>query len=201
MLILASQSSARQALLRQAGVAFSVQTAQVDERAVEAEILADGGTPEDVALALAGAKARGVSERQPGAFVVGADQTLALDGTTLHKPQTLESARRQLDRLRGRTHRLHSAVALAHDAEVIWSRLLSAELTMRDFTHAERDLVIDLEGEAILSSVGAYRLEGASIRLFDAVQGDYFAILGLPLLDLLAALREHAPDEISKAGR
>lgn len=201
MLILASRSPARQALLRQAGLDFAIETAQIDERAVEAGILADGGTAEDVALALAGAKARAVSEGKPDAFVVGADQTLALDDAILHKPGTLEAARRQLDRLRGRTHHLHSAVALAHDSEIVWSKLVSAELTMRSFTAAERDRVIGVEGEAILASVGAYRLEGVSIRLFENVVGDYFAILGLPLLDLLAALRAHAPAEISEAGR
>lgn len=201
MLILASQSPARQALLSQAGIEFAVEGAQIDERAVEAEILADGGSLEDVALALAGAKARAVSERKPDAFVVGADQALALDDAILHKPATLEAARRQLDKLRGRTHRLHSAVALAHEGEIIWSKLVSAELAMRPFTAAERDQVIAMEGEAILASVGAYRLEGSSISLFESIEGDYFAILGLPLLDLLAALREHAPAEIPGAGR
>lgn len=187
--------------MRQAGLAFTVETAQIDERAVEAAILGDGGTPEDVALALAGAKARAVSERRPEAVVVGADQTLALDGEILHKPGTLGAARRHLDRLRGRTHRLHSAVALAEGAEIVWSKLMSAELTMREFTPAERDQVLAVEGEAILASVGAYRLEGISVRLFEKIEGDYFAILGLPLLDLMAALRAHAPSAIAGGGR
>lgn len=199
MLILASASPTRQALLRQAGLAFESQTAPIDERAIEAELRAEGGQAEDVALGLAAAKARAVAAKRPEAFVIGADQVLALGDEILHKPADQKAAALQLDRLKGRDHLLHSAVALAHEGDIIWSKLVSARLTMRSFSPAERDQVLDLEGEAALKSVGGYRLEGASIRLFEKIEGDYFAILGLPLLELIAALRQHAPQTLDPA--
>ncbi len=197
MLILASASPTRQALLRQAGVAFRSETAAIDERAIEAELLDEGGRPEDVALGLAAAKAKAVGANQPSGFVIGADQVLALGGDILPKPADRAAAAAQLDRLRGRDHLLHSAVALAHQEDIIWSKLVSARLTMRSFSPAERDRVLDLEGEAALKSVGGYRLEGPSIQLFEKIDGDYFAILGLPLVELLAALRQHAPQTLA----
>lgn len=199
MLILASASPTRQALLRQAGLAFESQTAPIDERAIEAELRAEGGRPEDVALGLAAAKARAVGTHQPEAIVIGADQVLALGDVILHKPADRKGAAAQLDRLRGREHLLHSAVALAHQGDIIWSKLVSARLNMRDFSPAERDQVLELEGEVVLNSVGGYRLEGASIRLFEKIEGDYFAILGLPLVELIAALRQHAPEALDPA--
>ncbi len=194
MLILASASATRKALLDKAGLRFSAEVAQLDERAPEAEAVAAGGDARDVALLLARRKAEAVSGRHPGATVIGADQTLALGLELLHKPGSLEEARAQLDHLRGKTHRLHAAVTLVRDGALLWSDLQTAELTMRAFTEAERDDVLRLEGEAILGSVGSYRLEGPSIRLFETVSGDYFTILGLPLLPLLAALRDIAPE-------
>ncbi|MEX0860032.1 MAG: Maf family protein, partial [Cucumibacter sp.] len=110
----------------------------------------------------------------------------------------LAGASRQLDRLAGRTHLLHSAVALAQNGEIVWSKLVNARLTMRKFTPAERTKVLELEGKAALSSVGGYRLEGPSVRLFEKIEGDYFAILGLPLLELLSALRHHAPESLGE---
>jgi septum formation protein len=194
MLILASQSATRKALLSQAGLAFEACAASIDERALEAEAAERGADAAEIALVLAKAKAIAVSASRPGAVVIGADQTLALGSELLHKPEGLAGAKAQLDRLRGRTHWLNAGVALARDGETLWSHVESAELTMRDFSDAERDAVLRQEGEAILSSVGGYRLEGPSVRLFETITGDYFTILGLPLLPLLAALRQFAPD-------
>lgn len=191
MLILASTSAARKALLAGAGLRFEPSPAQIDERALEAQLL--GKAPEAVARQLAEAKALDVSRRRPGATVVGGDQVLAFENALLHKPADFAAARDQLDRLRGKLHHLHSGVALARDGELLWSETHSARLLMRQFTDAERDTVLALEGEAVLASVGAYRLEGPSVRLFAAIDGDYFTILGLPLLPLLTALRLHAP--------
>jgi len=193
MLILASQSTARKALLAGAGLEFEVAPASVDEREIEEPAQAAGAGGRDIALLLAGAKAKAVSARHPGQFVIGADQTLALGTELFHKPQNLDEAASQLDRLRGKTHRLHAAIALVRDGEILWSAVEMAELTMRNFSKAERDEVLALEGSAVLDTVGGYRLEGPSIRLFETVWGDYFTILGLPLLPLLAALREIAP--------
>lgn len=217
MLILASQSAARKALLAGAGLRFETSPAQIDERAIEADMLGKGGSAPDVARALAEAKALSVAANRVGALVIGADQVLAVPASSqhwapphpaspargevpiedvadiLHKPSDLAAAAVQLDRLRGRTHQLHSGVALVRDGMVLWSAVETARLTMRAFSDAERDLVLAQEGEAVLGSVGSYRLEGPSIKLFEAIEGDYFTILGLPLLPLLAALRAHAP--------
>ncbi len=191
MLILASTSAARKALLGGAGLDFESSPAPIDERAEEANAL--GKAPGAVAVHLATAKARAVSALHPGATVIGGDQVLSLGDAIFHKPANMAAARAQLDALAGRTHRLTSALALARDGAVLWSHSSIAELTMRSFSTAERDAVLAEEGDAVLGSVGVYRLEGPSIRLFDTIVGDYFTILGLPLLPLLAALREHAP--------
>ena len=196
MLILASQSATRKALLEQAGLVFSCQPAALDERGLEEATLAAGGDGRDVALLLAQKKAAGVAASHPGAIVIGADQTLSLGAELLHKPANRAEAAAQLDHLRGKTHRLHAAVALVRGDELLWSGVETAELTMREFSPAERDEVLAREGDGILSSVGSYRLEGPSIRLFETVSGDYFTILGLPLLPLLAALRAFAPETL-----
>jgi septum formation protein len=193
MLILASQSTTRKALLAQAGLGFSVHPPQIDERESQARALELGGGARDVALTLAREKALNVSTRLPDAFVIGADQTLALGDELLHKPPSLDLAKAQLDHLRGKTHRLHAGAVLAQNGAVIWSHLETAELTMREFSPEERDQVLAQEGPGVLASVGGYRLEGPSIKLFEAVTGDYFTILGLPLLPLLGALRLYAP--------
>ena len=197
MLILASQSQTRKALLEQAGLAFSTAAAELDERALEQGAIEAGGDGRDVALLLAQRKAAAVSVNHPGALVIGADQTLSLGASLLHKPLDMQGAAAQLDYLRGKTHRLHAGVALMRDGQLLWSDVQTAELTMRAFSEAERDDVLAREGDAVLASVGGYRLEGPSIRLFETVAGDYFTILGLPLLPLLAALREFAPETLN----
>ncbi|MDB5561366.1 MAG: septum formation inhibitor Maf [Hyphomicrobiales bacterium] len=194
MLILASQSATRKSLLHQAGLRFDARPAAIDERAIEAQVASEGADATAVARRLAEAKALAVSATHPGALVIGADQTLALGSDLLHKPEGLAGARAQLDRLRGKSHRLHAGIALARDGQVLWSDVESAEMTMRDYSDAESDAILRLEGEAVLSSVGGYRLEGPSVRLFETISGDYFTILGLPLLPLLAALRRLAPE-------
>jgi septum formation protein len=196
MLILASTSAARKALLAGAGLRFETSPAQIDERAVEAALL--GKAPEAVARQLAEEKALDVSRRRPGDTVIGGDQVLAFSGELLHKPADFDAARAQLDRLRGKLHHLHCGIALARDGELLWSQTQSARLLMRDFSDAERDEVLAMEGEGVLASVGAYRLEGPSVRLFAAIAGDYFTILGLPLLPLLTAIRLHAPHLLSQ---
>ena len=196
MLILASASTTRKALLDKAGLRFEIMPAHIDERQLEIDALEAGGDGRDVALALARRKAEAVSALRPGAIVIGADQTLALGPELLHKPSSLEGARAQLDRLAGKTHRLHVGVALVQNETLLWSDIQTAELTMRSFSAEERDEVLSLEGDAIIGSVGSYRLEGPSIRLFETVTGDYFTILGLPLLPLLAALRDTAPEHL-----
>ncbi len=190
MLILASKSAVRKALLAGAGLDFETRTAEVNERSIEAGLV--GEEPETIARRLAEAKAMSV----PGRVVIGADQVLAFAGRLLHKPANMAAAREQLMMLRGQTHRLHAGVALMRDGQLAWSGVETAELTMRQFSRAEMDAVLAAEGEAVLGSVGGYRLEGPSIRLFERVQGDYFTVLGLPLLPLLAALRLHAPEAL-----
>lgn len=197
MLILASKSATRKALLQQAGLRFVSVPASIDERALEIAAIDNGGDGRDVALLLARRKAAAVAAAHPGAIIVGADQTLSLGTELLHKPADRAAAVAQLDHLKGKTHRLHAAVTLVRDGLLLWSDIQTAELTMRDFSAAERDDVLAREGDAILDSVGSYRLEGPSIRLFETVTGDYFTILGLPLLPLLAALRDIAPETLS----
>jgi septum formation protein len=179
-------------LLHNAGLAFTAVPSGVNERRIEERNPVERTNPASVALLLAEAKARAVG----GAAVVGADQVLELDGRVLHKTGTLEAARARLSELRGRTHRLHTAAVLAIEGAIVWRHVEAAALTMRSFSDAERDLVLEEEGEEVLSAAGAYRLEGPSVRLFEMIEGDYFAMLGLPLLPLLDALRRHAPEAL-----
>lgn len=188
-LILASGSGARRALLQNAGLEFDVVPSTVDERALEAPLLARGASPSEIAAMLAAGKAMDVSRRNPEAFVIGADQTLDLDGHRGTKSETKAEARAQLARLAGRTHHLRSAVAVARNGDIAWSDLDSAALTMRQLSDAEIDAYIARIDDGVLKSVGVYRLEGEGVRLFDRIEGSYFTILGLPLLPLLAYLR------------
>lgn len=180
-------------MLSGARVAFATAPAFIDERGIEAEARASGADAPAVARLLARHKALAVSAHSPDAIVIGADQTLALGDELLHKPEDMAAARKQIQRLRGQTHRLYAGIALVRKDTLLWDHVDSAELTMRAVSDAEIDEVLALEGEDILTSVGGYRLEGPSIRLFDTISGDYFTILGLPLLPLLSALRQHAP--------
>jgi len=188
-IVLASQSATRGAILANAGVRFEAIPPQVDEREIESQLLARGATPEDVALALAEAKARAVGAVDPSARVIGADQTLDAGGDRWHKPASREEARDQLLALSGRSHRLHAAVAGVHGGAVRWRYVATAVMTMRELLPAEIEAYLDRVGEAALHSVGAYQIEGPGIRLFERIDGDYFTILGLPILPLLAWLR------------
>jgi septum formation protein len=189
-LILASQSRARQALLANAGISFEAVPADIDERAVQQ----DSGlsAPGDIAALLAREKALSISARQPGRFVIGADQTLALGGRLFSKPVGRAQAAEQLRALAGRSHELHSAVAVARDGKILFETATIARMTMRALGEAEIDAYLNEAGEAVTSSVGAYQLEGPGVHLFARIEGDHFTILGLPLLPLLAFLRsEH----------
>jgi septum formation protein len=186
-LILASQSRARQALLANAGIDFEAVAADIDERAVQQSCGLAG--PGEVAALLARAKALSVSQRQPGRFVVGADQTLALGTRIFNKPAGRAQAAEQLAALAGRRHELHSAVAVARDGEILFADTAMARMTMRQLGEAGIEAYLDEAGAAVMSSVGAYQLEGLGVHLFEHVDGDHFTILGLPLLPLLAFLR------------
>jgi septum formation protein len=188
--ILASKSAARRAVLTGAGVPFEVVVAGVDEDAVKTSMLAQGATPRDVADALAEIKAVKVSASRPG-LVIGSDQTLEFEGRLYDKAETIEAARERLQALRGKPHQLHSAVVVAREGAPIWREVVSATLTMRDFSDAFLESYLAGEGEQALGSVGCYRLEGPGAQLFSAIEGDYFTILGLPLMGLLDLLRRH----------
>lgn len=188
-LILASGSRHRLALLQAAGIAVEVDRPDVDERAIDATLEGSGLTPADVATVLAEAKAVNVSERRPDALVIGCDQTLSLDDEILHKAADMEEARRRLLRLSGRTHQLDSAVVLARGGEAIWRHVSTARLTMRQLSPEFIGRHLASVGHQVLSSVGAYQIEGPGIQLFERIEGDQFTIIGLPLLPLLAELR------------
>lgn len=189
-LILASASPFRKAMLANAGLDFAVEKPVIDERAVEAPLKDTGATPGDMALVLAIAKADDVSERHPGALVIGSDQTLSLGNEIFHKPADMEAARRHLLRLSGKTHQLNSAVALVRDGQTVWSDVATARLTMRRLEPAFIGRHLARVGDKALQSVGAYQIEAEGIQLFEKVDGDHFTIVGLPLLPLLAKLRE-----------
>lgn len=188
-IVLASGSAFRQKMLRDAGVVFRVERSEIDERAVEKTLEGSGADPETLAQILAEAKAVDVSEREPGAVVIGADQTLSLGDEVFHKPADMEGARRHLLKLSGRTHQLNSAVVIARDGGVIWRHVGVARLTMRDLDPAFIGRHLSNVGEKALASVGAYQIEGEGIQLFEKIEGDTFTIVGLPLLPLLAELR------------
>ena len=188
-IILASSSPFRAQLLENAGIPFRTEAAEIDERAVEAPLAESGASPDDVALVLAEAKATSVSERHPGAIVIGCDQTLSLGDRIFHKPADMEAARRHLLDLSGTTHNLNSAVVVARDGEAVWRHVSSPALTMRKLEPGFIGRYLAEVGDAALQSVGAYQLEGRGIQLFSAIEGDYFAIVGLPLLPLLDQLR------------
>jgi septum formation protein len=186
-LMLASQSRARQLLLKNAGIEFEAVPADIDERAVQKN--SGLSAPGEIAKYLAREKALWVSSRNPGRYVVGADQTLALGERLFNKPAGRAAAAEQLRSLAGRCHELHSAFAVARDGQILFADLSIAKMSMRPLGESEIKAYLDQVGEAVTSSVGAYQLEGLGVHLFERIDGDHFTILGLPLLPLLAFLR------------
>jgi septum formation protein len=188
-LLLASKSAGRRLALSQAKIPFDVAPAEVDERAIEAEVIRAGGDPDSVVLALSRAKALKIAEAHPGRLVLGADQAGSLEGRIFGKPADASAAKRQLAALSGRTHRLHSGFALARDDKVLFDAVVHADLTMRQLAEAFLDAYLAAVGDVALTSAGAYQIEGLGAHLFEKIEGDHWTILGLPLLELLSALR------------
>jgi septum formation protein len=187
-LLLASKSEVRRKILAAAGVPIESRPAPIDERAIEARShVHEAG---EVARVLAGAKAHTVAAQMPARVVLGADQTLTLDGRRFSKPADRDGAREQLLALRGKTHRLHSALTVVRGGEVLFEHSDTADLTMRNFSDRFLDSYLDAVGNTALASVGGYQIESAGIHLFERISGDYFTILGLPLLPLLGFLRQ-----------
>ncbi|MBZ8133530.1 Maf family protein [Afifella sp. IM 167] len=188
-IILASGSPARRALLGATGLKFDVVPAELDEEAASAPLEESNAEPADIAAALALVKALSVSERHPGALVIAADQTLECEGQLFRKAADMAEARRQLLRLSGKTHFLHAAIACAENGQIIYETQESAAITLRHLAPEEVGRYFAFVGEQILSSVGLYHLEGPGIRLMERIEGDYFTILGMPMLPLLSFLR------------
>jgi septum formation protein len=190
-IILASGSQSRRAMLTAAGLSFEVIPSGIDEHAIR-EALGDDAAeiePDDVADILARAKAEDVSRLYPDALVIGGDQVLALGAEIYDKPADMATARSHLLAFRGRVHELHAAVVLAENGVTVWGHTDAAALTMRNFSTKYLDAYLAKAGDAVLQSVGAYQLEGLGVQLFEKIDGDYFTILGMPLLPLLGELR------------
>ncbi|MCB1394845.1 MAG: Maf-like protein [Rhodobacteraceae bacterium] len=188
VLVLASGSTIRATLLRNAGLQIDVQPVRIDEDSLRESLLAEGATPHDIADALAEHKALRAARRNPDRLVLGCDQLLDCDGMIFSKPADPEDARNQLASLRGRTHRLHTAAVLYARGEPVWRHIATPRLTMRDFSDAFLDAYVTENWQDIRHCVGCYQIEGPGIRLFSQIEGDLFAIQGLPLLELLTAL-------------
>ena len=189
-IVLASSSVHRRELLKNAGIDFTAESSDLDERAIEAPLLESGVGPEYVAAILAEAKATDVSERHPNEIVIGADQTLSLGDEVLHKPANMEEARRTLLKLSGRTHQLNSAVVLVEAGKVTWRHVATATITLRALDPGFVGRYLAQAGRKATTSVGAYQIEKEGIQLMERIEGDYFTIIGLPLLPLLKELRE-----------
>lgn len=191
LLVLASASGVRRRLLEQAGVPFRMRPAGVDEAGVIAALRAEEAEPRHIADLLAELKAVQISRAEAPAFTLGADQVLALDGEVFQKPEDMGSARVRLEALRGRTHELLTAAVLAREGVPVWRHVAVSTLTMRRFSDEFLDAYLARNGAHVLSSVGAYLLEEEGVQLFSRIEGDYFSILGLPMLPLLDILRRH----------
>lgn len=189
-LILASASAVRLALLRSAGLDVRAEPARVDEETARDALLAEGAKPRDVADALAELKARKVADRAPDAWVIGCDQVLDFRGRILSKPASQADARAQLTALRGQAHRLLSAVVLYHEGAPVWRHVATVSLTMRAFSDAYLDAYLGRNWPGIGDAVGGYKLEAEGVRLFSRIEGDYFTVLGLPLVPLLSYLSQ-----------
>jgi septum formation protein len=190
-LILASASATRATMLRNAGLDFDIKPARVDEEEIKLSLKGDGASLRDAATALAELKAHRISTAEPADFVIAADSMVACNGRWYDKPRDMSDARAHLQSLRGKTHELVSAVVLARGGSVIWRHAETARLTMRDFSDGFLDAYLAQAGDAVLSCVGCYQIEGLGAQLFSRIQGDHFTILGLPLLPLLDILREN----------
>ena len=190
-LVLASASSARRAVLEAAGLSFTAEAAYIDETAIKHGAKAEGVAAGETALILSELKAQRVSRRHPDALVIGCDQLLVCDGQWFDKPVDLMAASEQLIALRGKMHILETALVCMKNEQIIWHHVARPRLTMRPFSDEFLETYLALEGDAVLSSVGAYRLEGLGVQLFDAIEGEHSAILGLPLLPLLGFLRQN----------
>lgn len=190
MVVLASASPARRKLLQDAGLSVTHQSAAIDEAEVKASLASEGATALQTAETLAELKAGRVSRNWPGALVIGADQMLDCNGTWFDKPQDRVHASAHLKALRNRTHTLETAVCIVRDGERLWHHNETARLTMRNFDEAFITHYLEVTGDRVLGSVGAYCLESSGVQLFSRIEGDFFTILGLPMLPLLAYLRD-----------
>ena len=184
-LILASGSFIRRQMLEKAGLNFQTEDAKVDEDSLKVSLIAEGASPRDIADTLAEMKALRVSGRHPGTLVIGSDQVLEFNGEILSKPASISQARGQISSLRGRSHKLLSAVVIVRDGHPIWRHVGDARLSMRDFSDQYLDDYLSRNGDSCLASVGGYKLEEEGVRLFEKIEGDYFTILGMPLIELL----------------
>ncbi len=190
-LILANQSKFRAGLLAAAGVTAEAMPAFVDEAEIKAGAKAEGMSAVDTAMLLASLKAERIARRFPEALVVGGDQILVCEGRWFDKPPDLNAARTQLRELRGRTHELVTAVLCQRGEQRVWQHVATPRLVMRDFSEAFLEEYLTVEGEVLTTTVGAYRVEGPGMQLFDRIEGEHTAIMGLPLLPLLGFLRQH----------